>query len=514
MATRSRAAPTSIVLPPPPDIILPTAETALYQHTPSPSARVKAEWEPGCQPDEVYDRVLPSWRAALRRWLVVRLRKEKEWMSAWQGRVRTTARDRYFYWTAVFGTHTFFLTFLPMFFFYGFPDQGRNMLYVAGLGTYLSSFAKDLVCTPRPYSPPMVRLTMSTHHHEYGFPSSHSTSAVSIALLASEWLFRHRDQVGWSALLLGWSFLAVYMVSVAGGRLYTGMHSTADVIGGSLIGAICWLLIAVFGAPILAWLDSGSSLVPGIMVPLILALVHYHPEPVDDCPCFEDAIAFISVILGSCLSSWFMATHPSFVSPDRVLGISEYHVTLRPLVALVRVLVGMVILFAWRFVAKSSLLRVLPPVFRAFSSLLEVDLPTRKHYMSAQDYSGFPQTPVGAIPSFVDLHGMGNDSPSVSTDNSPETEKSAFLQVGDTKSSSLAPPGSGTSGALRQRKAQGSKSQESKDASQSISVRGHRRPRIKFDAEVLTKFGVYTGIGFLATAMIPALFDLIERRVR
>lgn len=44
--------------------------------------------------------------------------------------------------------------------------------------------------------------------------------------------------------------------------------------------------------------------VPSVLVPLCLLLVHYHPQPVDDCPCFEDAIAFVSVILGVYLARW------------------------------------------------------------------------------------------------------------------------------------------------------------------------------------------------------------------
>ncbi len=34
-------------------------------------------------------------------------------------------------------------------------------------------------------------------------------------------------------------------------------------------------------------------------------MVNQHPQPVDDCPCFEDAIAFVSVVLGSLLGQWF-----------------------------------------------------------------------------------------------------------------------------------------------------------------------------------------------------------------
>lgn len=47
--------------------------------------------------------------------------------------------------------------------------------------------------------------------------------------------------------------------------------------------------------------------VPMVSIPLTLSLVHYHPETVDDCPCFEDAIAILAVMLGSGLGHWYSA---------------------------------------------------------------------------------------------------------------------------------------------------------------------------------------------------------------
>ena len=55
--------------------------------------------------------------------------------------------------------------------------------------------------------------------------------------------------------------------------------------------------------------DAFVLLVPAIVVPLCLLCVHRHPEPVDDCPCFEDAIAFMSVVMGESLTRWYMAQH-------------------------------------------------------------------------------------------------------------------------------------------------------------------------------------------------------------
>ena len=35
-------------------------------------------------------------------------------------------------------------------------------------------------------------------------------------------------------------------------------------------------------------------------------MVNQHPVPIDDCPCFEDAIAFVSVLMGSLLGRWYV----------------------------------------------------------------------------------------------------------------------------------------------------------------------------------------------------------------
>jgi len=56
-------------------------------------------------------------------------------------------------------THTFFIIFLPAFFFFGFEEQGRGLLFMLCIGVYVSSFMKDLVCAPRPFSPPVTRLS-------------------------------------------------------------------------------------------------------------------------------------------------------------------------------------------------------------------------------------------------------------------------------------------------------------------------------------------------------------------
>jgi hypothetical protein len=44
---------------------------------------------------------------------------------------------------------------------------------------------------------------------------------------------------------------------------------------------------------------------------------------------------------------------------------------------------GIAIVFGWRILAKRTLLRVLPTIFRVYSKTLDVDLPTRQGYIAA-----------------------------------------------------------------------------------------------------------------------------------
>lgn len=61
------------------------------------------------------------------------------------------------------------------------------------------------------------------------------------------------------------------------------------------------------GAWIDNWARTGGWEVPLILIPLCLLAINQHPQPVDDCPCFEDAIAFGAVVLGAVVGQWGMS---------------------------------------------------------------------------------------------------------------------------------------------------------------------------------------------------------------
>jgi hypothetical protein len=116
----------------------------------SPGEEHTASVDAGRLLEEVYANTLPWWREALRRKCVGVVEWESEVIATWQvrpssrgqtrggrnssfvvvvflqARVRSPWLDTYFLQTSMLGTHTFFLVFLPLFWFFGYDELGRG----------------------------------------------------------------------------------------------------------------------------------------------------------------------------------------------------------------------------------------------------------------------------------------------------------------------------------------------------------------------------------------------------
>ncbi|CAK5272151.1 unnamed protein product [Mycena citricolor] len=503
----------------------------------------------GNGPMDVYDATLPPWRAAVRRKLVEMIKRESVLLANMQDRIRSPALDAYFLHTSALGSHTFFMMFLPMLFFFGFPELGRGLIVVLTLGIYITSVAKDLFCAPRPFAPPVTRLTIGTHHLEYGMPSTHSTNCVSLALFFFAYIHELAFPATPEPALISLSAytgmtigLTVYMVSIVFGRLYTAMHSFIDCAAGVAIGAFIWLAHTSFpGIPVSlpssgfsttllrgwgwgAYLDEwvlqtpSSWKVPLTLIPLALLAVNQHPQPVDDCPCFEDAIAVGSVMLGMFIGKWGAirwdwGAHRASVGLNAVMPGSGWalgsdgvwdvvprtwgHVGTWWAVAAAKMTFGILSIFVWRLVAKAVFLRVLPPTFRIAARLMR--LPRRRFYTPATDYAGSapPLDKLRPIPSVIDL------------------PSETGVEVGGIGSGSGI--GIGVNGARGLRR----RAEAVEAARNTVAVPGMALPENEvdrekkhYDAEVLTKVIVYAGIAIIACEVMPVLFEMFGWGVR
>ncbi|KAJ4332823.1 Long-chain base-1-phosphate phosphatase [Didymella glomerata] len=302
--------------------------------------------------------------------------------------MRSPALDTYFAYTANLGTHTFFMIFLPIQFWCGYTSLGRATVFMLAAGIYWSGFLKDMLCLPRPLSPPLARISMSgSAALEYGFPSSHSTNAVSVTFYAI-YMLRQSDEYSPTVNIGLQALFYLYAVSIIVGRLYCGMHGFLDVLVGSTLGALITVFQLVFSDWIDSWIFSGTYKDLIIATLVIFVLVRIHPEPADDCPCFDDSVAFSGVVVGINIGAWHYA-QSGFAINDIYPSTVPFELSQIGLPkAIVRTLLGVVVIFVWRATAKPTLFKILPPLFR----LLErgrMNLP-RAFFLNASSYTSIP----------------------------------------------------------------------------------------------------------------------------
>ncbi|KAB8342760.1 hypothetical protein FH972_022358 [Carpinus fangiana] len=358
------------------------------------------------EPDRIR---LPPWRLALRDYLIPIVRWETPVLSAMQEKYRTPALDSYFAFTANFGTHTAFMITLPILFWCGQVQIARAMTQVLAAGVFFSGFIKDLLCLPRPLSPPLQRISHSASAAlEYGFPSTHSTNAVSVAIYAIYSVYNAENPLPPALSYIVQGTFYFYAVSIVTGRLYCGMHGYFDVIFGSILGAIIAAMQCIYGDALDRFILNGTFQNVIIATLVVLVLVRIHPEPADDCPCFDDSVAFSGVFIGEQFGAWHYA-RTAFSVDTPVPSTAPYDFATMGIVkTTLRILLGVVVIFAWRGLMKPALLRILPPLFRIIESA-GLSLP-RKFFLRASEYKRVPvlRKDDNVIPPMSEIPGMIN----------------------------------------------------------------------------------------------------------
>lgn len=278
------------------------------------------------------------------------------------------------------------------------------MTHILLVGVFCTGFFKDMLSLPRPLSPPLHRITMSGHVSlEYGFPSTHSTNAVSVAVFA---LFNLRSpdcQLQDSTKLFLEVLSIAYVISIVLGRLYCGMHGFLDVIAGSVLGALISVVECLYGAQFYEYLHNSSWKAVATVALVIFILIRIHPEPADDCPCFDDSVASSGVLIGIEIGGWHYATGTwaSSLPLPGTVPFSLEHLGWPK--AVLRIIVGVLVIFAWKEIMKPTLLKSLPHLFRILEKYGFI-LP-RKFFMPASEYKKIParQRMDNVMPSVSDL---------------------------------------------------------------------------------------------------------------
>lgn len=292
--------------------------------------------------------------------------------------------------------------------------RNDRLVHILAAGVFFTGFVKDFFSLPRPLSPPLQRITMSgSAALEYGFPSTHSANAVSVAVYGILMLHSPDNTLPPNTKFALEALAYCYTVSIIFGRLYCGMHGFLDVLVGSTMGAVISLIEFYYGPLIELYLREQA--VTGVLVLslIIIVLVRVHPEPADDCPCFDDSVAFAGVVIGVEIGSWHFSNSPYSLFPFSLEALGWVTV-------IARILLGVFCIVAWREVAKPILLKSLPFLFRLIETR-GLALP-RRFFIPASEYKDIPlrlhtdnMVPsVSEIPKIVDNIRKGGRGRSVS----------------------------------------------------------------------------------------------------
>ncbi|KAK6201335.1 sphingolipid resistance protein [Scheffersomyces amazonensis] len=325
----------------------------------------------GNQSNDHYKTRLSPLRYKLRTALLPYIRAETAILYKLQTKLRHPTLDFYFAWTANLASHTFYVLMLPPPLWFGASKLARDLVYVLGFGIYFTGFLKDFFCLPRPRSPPLHRITMSSYTtQEYGFPSSHAANATAVTLILLGKLIEIRSDLSFLVFNTSLAGLLIYYLSLIFGRLYCGMHGFLDILIGSCVGITCFSFRQFYGNQWDDLLFNNSLnifITPILIIMGYISLIHYHSEPIDDCPCFDDSVAFVGVLIGLDLSH-YVGVKTQYLAErnpyhDAVMINYDFN-KLGVIKSFIRFLMGVILVVIWKAVSKPIIYTILPPIYK------------------------------------------------------------------------------------------------------------------------------------------------------
>ncbi|KAM7500295.1 hypothetical protein LguiA_024709 [Lonicera macranthoides] len=257
----------------------------------------------------------------------------------------------------------FYTAFLPLLFWSGHGKLARQMTLLMAFCDYLGNCIKDVVSAPRPSSPPVRRVTATEDEKEnaleYGLPSSHTLNTVCLSGFLLHYVLSYNQDIDFHMELVGLAMVCMFVGFIGLGRVYLGMHSVVDIIGGLAFG----LAILAFWIYVHEYIDnfiiSGPN-VTSFSAAVTFLLLFAYPTPEFPTPSFEYHAAFSGVALGIVMG--VQQTYHQF-HHENVARIFTPQLTIPAFVG--RMLLGIPTILIVKFCSKALAKWVLPIVANA-----------------------------------------------------------------------------------------------------------------------------------------------------
>ncbi|KAL6509104.1 hypothetical protein OROGR_023211 [Orobanche gracilis] len=195
----------------------------------------------------------------------------------------------------------FYTAFLPLLFWTGHCKLARQMTLLMASCDYIGNSVKDVVSAPRPKCPPVRRVTATKDEEEnameYGLPSSHTLNTVCLSGYLLHYILTYTESNDVFSKVIGFTIACLFVGLIGLGRIYLGMHSPVDIIGGLALGLgilAVWFSVSEY---IDNFIVSGQNVV-SFWAALSFLLLFAYPTPEFPTPSFEFHTAFNGVALG------------------------------------------------------------------------------------------------------------------------------------------------------------------------------------------------------------------------
>ncbi|XP_013781285.1 sphingosine-1-phosphate phosphatase 1-like [Limulus polyphemus] len=267
-------------------------------------------------------------------------------------------RNKFWYYFFTFGAslgyELFYSSFFPFWFWNIDGAVGRRVIMVWVLIMYVGQALKDIIRWPRPSAPPVVQLEPG-YSEEYGMPSTHAMvgAAVPFSLLI---FTMHRYEY---PIVIGLLIAILWCALVCCSRLYMGMHTILDILGGLFLVTLLMVVLL----PIIDTMDSfflTHRFSPLVAILFTMLLVVFYPSSDRWTPARSDTAIILGSGAGLIVGAWLnyklgIICGPGLPPPYQILW-PDYHVVG---LALLRASIGISCIVATRAIFKSMLYAVI-----------------------------------------------------------------------------------------------------------------------------------------------------------
>jgi len=244
-----------------------------------------------------------------------------------------------------FGDEIFYITYLPILFWCFEHYTGTRIVQIWVVTMYLGQVLKEILQMPRPTCPPAFPME-NQHKAEFGFPSTHATAASALSFGTLFCLIgRYNFSVSLGYLIATW-----HTTWVCVSRIYKGMHSILDILGGLTIS----FLYITIGWKYLN--EVQLYIATNTFSPVVVMLANFCSGwfyPGGNCASRKDTVMILGVGAGVNVATWsnyqLGLDYDSFTTP-------ELHFLF------FRIIHGLIIVFLVRDFMKSAMKKVLSQI--------------------------------------------------------------------------------------------------------------------------------------------------------